>query len=178
MPSVLELYQQNPYALWLGVGVLLVLVNLITGVGRLVWPTIAAGAVASVSLVGAHVELPIEIVIFSVLTVFFLLLPRKLNTAHSSYIADDDAHDVLEAKKTRRRTKADRDVGTMDRTGRLVGRIGKTTGEFANGVGRVWIEGAEWGADLESGDFLHADTPVRVTRVNGGVRLQVRALGA
>ncbi|CAN5283530.1 hypothetical protein BH09PSE2_BH09PSE2_22750 [soil metagenome] len=179
MPSVLELYQQNPYALWLGAAVLLVLVNLITGMGRLVWPTIAAVAVASVSLVGAHVDLPIEATIFVVLTIFFLLLPRKLNTAHSSYIADDEAHEVLEAKKTRRRkSKDERPVGAMDRTGRLVGRIGKTTGEFANGVGRVWIEGAEWGADLESGDYLHADTPVRVTRVNGGVRLQVRALNA
>ncbi len=179
MPSVLDLYQQNPYALWLGVGVLLVLVNLITGMGRLVWPTIAAGAVASVSLVGAHVELPFEIVIFAVLTIFFLLLPRKLNAPRTAYIADDDAHEVLEAKKPRRgKARDERPVGAMDRTGRLVGRIGKTTGEFANGVGRVWIEGAEWGADLESGDYLHADTPVRVTRVSGGVRLQVRALNA
>jgi len=72
-----------------------------------------------------------------------------------------------------------REMGTVDRTGRLVGRIGRTTSEFANGVGRVWIEGAEWAAELEGHeDDLPPEAPVRITRVIGGVRLQVRALTA
>lgn len=58
----------------------------------------------------------------------------------------------------------------------LVGRIARSTGDFANGVGRVWIEGAEWGADLEYADELPADQPVQVTGVNGALRLRVRPL--
>jgi membrane protein implicated in regulation of membrane protease activity len=177
MSSVVDLYEQNPYWLWLGVGALLVLVNLITGFGRLVWPSLAAAAVAAVGLVGARVDLPLEIVIFAVLTLFFLLLPRKLNNPRSAYVPGVEEPQAPKLSKRERRAAA-KEVGSVDRNGRLVGRIGKTTSDFANGVGRVWIEGAEWGADLENGEFLRAETPVRVTRVTGGIRLQVRALNS
>ena len=170
MTSFVDLVQQNPYLVWLGVGGLFVLLNLITGFGRLMWPGVAAAAVAAVGLMGARMEMSWALGAFVAITLFFWLLPRKLQNAHSAYVPEIDDAQIVSSKAERR------PVGAMDRTGRLVGRIGKTTGEFSNGVGRVWIEGAEWGADLEHGEFLKPDTPVRVTRVNGGVRLQVRAL--
>ena len=129
-------------------------------------------------LVGGRADLPFEIGGFAFLTLVFLLLPRKMHNARSAYVANEHVEEEPAPKAGKASKSAPRQRGTMDRTGRLVGRIGKTTGEFANGVGRVWIEGAEWGADLESGEFLRSDTPVRVTRVSGGVRLQVRALNA
>lgn len=180
MRSFLDLYQQNPYWLWLAVGGLFVVLNLITGVGRLMWPSLAAAAVAAVGLVGGRADLPVEIGGFAFLTLVFLLLPRKIHNARSAYVANDmvEEEPAPKSRKAKAAKVEPRQRGTMDRTGRLVGRIGKTSSEFANGVGRVWIEGAEWGADLESGEFLHPDTPVRVTRVSGGVRLQVRALNA
>lgn len=173
MTSFVDLVQQNPYLVWLGVGGLFVLLNLITGFGRLMWPGVAAAAVAAVGLMGARMELSWAFGAFVAITLFFWLLPRKLHNARSAYVPEIDDAAAPRGKSAK---AARREPGTMDRTGRLVGRIGKTTGEFSNGVGRVWIEGAEWGADLEHGEFLKSDTPVRVTRVNGGVRLQVRAL--
>jgi membrane protein implicated in regulation of membrane protease activity len=57
--------------------------------------------------------------------------------------------------------------------------IGRTTGEFVNGVGRVWIDGAEWGAEIATGeDDLPEGAPVRVVKVIGGIRLQVHGLNA
>jgi membrane protein implicated in regulation of membrane protease activity len=71
------------------------------------------------------------------------------------------------------------DPASRDRTARLIGRIGRTTSEFINGVGRVWIDGAEWSAEIDAGDYgLPADAPVRVLGVAGGIRLKVQALTA
>ena len=67
--------------------------------------------------------------------------------------------------------------GRQGQTARLTGRIGRTTSEFVNGVGRVWIDGAEWGAEIDSGEEdLPEGAPVRVVRVIGGIRLQVHGL--
>jgi hypothetical protein len=173
MPSLVQFIEQNPYLVWLAAGVLFVLLNLITGFGRLMWPGVAAAAVAAFGLAGGRMHVSWELGIFAALTLFFWLLPRKLHNAQSAYVPAFD-----EAPPAPRRRRAPQAVGAMDRTGRLIGRIGKTTSEFSNGVGRVWIEGAEWGADLENGESLGSDTPVRVMRVHGGVRLQVRALTA
>lgn len=60
----------------------------------------------------------------------------------------------------------------------LVGQTARSLTEFSNGLGRVWIAGAEWGAELVSGDALAPDAPVEVIGVSGGVRLRVRAVGA
>ena len=68
-------------------------------------------------------------------------------------------------------------VGTPEYSARLIGRIARTTGRFANGVGRVWIDGAEWAAELGGGeDDLAPDTPVRVMRVVGAIKLEVCVL--
>ncbi len=42
----------------------------------------------------------------------------------------------------------------------------------------MWIDGAEWAAELDGDDELPPETPVRVMRVTGAVRLQVRSLTA
>jgi membrane protein implicated in regulation of membrane protease activity len=92
-----------------------------------------------------------------------------LMSTRASRRSDDEDIAPLPASK--------HEMGTVDRTSRLVGRIGRTTSEFSNGVGRVWIEGAEWAAELETGeDGVPPEAPVRVTRVLGGVRLQVQGL--
>jgi membrane protein implicated in regulation of membrane protease activity len=59
----------------------------------------------------------------------------------------------------------------------MVGRIGRTSGAFLNGRGRVWIDGREWPAEVEGGEAnLRSDTPVRVLAVAGGDQLRVRGL--
>ena len=123
---------------------------------------------------------PVEIGVFAVVAIGGVILssaPWKAKAAAST--------SRTEALKTVKKTKVVRQdadvaapVACADRTGRLIGRIGRTTGEFANGVGRVWIDGSEWGAELDSEEILPPETPVRVMGVTGGVRLQVRGLMA
>lgn len=176
MTGISDLFRDDPFTLWLALGALLLTVNLITGFGQLLWPIIAATAVAAVDLAGLRLTLPMEVLVFLVLTLGMALAPRKFTQPTSAYVPgiDDDG----EAPRPPRRAAA-RPPGEPDLTGRLIGRIGRTTGEFCNGVGRVWIENAEWGAELEVGeDMLPPQTPVRVTRIQGGIRLQVRPLYA
>lgn len=68
-------------------------------------------------------------------------------------------------------------AGDPARARTLVGQSARSLTEFSNGLGRVWLAGAEWGAELVAGDALAADCPVEVVGVSGGVRLRVRALG-
>lgn len=58
----------------------------------------------------------------------------------------------------------------------LVGQKARSLTEFSNGLGRVWIAGAEWGAELVAGETLASDSPVEVIGVSGGVRLRVQAV--
>jgi membrane protein implicated in regulation of membrane protease activity len=110
------------------------------------------------------------VALFLALTTLAFIVPKWMTTPHSAKVPG------LDIGRSRTGGKP-HEMGTVDRTSRLVGRIGRTTGEFANGVGRVWIEGAEWAAELESGeDGVPPEAPVRVTRVVGGVRLQVQGL--
>jgi len=169
MSTLMALYQQAPYWVWLGVAGVFVIIALVTGVRSLLWPVLAAVVLAVMDLADIRLALSAEVALFLALTVAMFIVPKWLTTPRSAKVAG------MESLSSPRR--GHREMGTVDRTGRLVGRIGRTTSEFSNGVGRVWIEGAEWAAELESGeDGVPPEAPVRVTRVIGGVRLQVQGL--
>jgi len=170
MSTLLALYTQAPYWVWLGTAGVFVILALVTGVRSLVWPVLAAVVVAAGDLFGMRLPPTAEVALFLALTTLAFILPKWMTTPHSAKVPGLDVGRP-------RSTGKPHEMGTVDRTSRLVGRIGRTTGEFANGVGRVWIEGAEWAAELESGeDGVPPEAPVRVTRVVGGVRLQVQGL--
>ena len=170
MSTLLALYTQAPYWVWLGTAGVFVILALVTGVRSLIWPVLAAVVVAGSDLFGMRLPPTAEVALFLALTTVAFILPKWMTTPHSANVPG------LDVSRPRSNGKP-HEMGTVDRTSRLVGRIGRTTGEFANGVGRVWIEGAEWAAELESGeDGVPPEAPVRVTRVVGGVRLQVQGL--
>lgn len=171
MSTLQALYMQSPYWVWLGVAAVFIILALVTGVRSLAWPVLAAVAVAGLDLLGMHFPPTAEVAVFLGLTTLAFILPRWATTPHSANVPG------LEHAPPRRLSRKSYEMGTVDRTSGLVGRIGRSTGEFANGVGRVLIEGAEWAAELESGeDGVPPHAPVRVTRVIGGVRLQVQGL--
>jgi inner membrane protein len=173
MASIVALYEQSPYWVWLALAALFVVMALITGARSLIWPSVAAAVVAGAGIANMHLAPPAEIALFIAITLAAYLAPRRMAPAPTAQVPGMDEIAPVAPKSGRR------EMGTVDRTGRLVGRIGRTTSEFANGVGRVWIEGAEWAAELEGHeDDLPPEAPVRITRVIGGVRLQVRALTA
>lgn len=168
MAALAALYLQDPFWLWLAAGCLFVALNLATGSGLLMWPAMAAAVVALLELVGVRLGITVEVGIFAVLSlgagaVLVSRIPRTEVAA---------GHGHAPARPPGRTTS-----GVQDQTARLIGRIGRSSGEFINGVGRVWIDGAEWGAELDGGDEVLPDgVPVRVTKVIGGIRLQVHAL--
>ncbi len=170
MAILAALHDQAPYWVWLGVAGVFVILGLVTGVRTLLWPVLAAVSLAGIELVNVRLALSAEIALFLAMTVVAYTVPRWVTTARSAKV-----HGLGEHEDGPPRSR--HEMGTVDRTSRLVGRIGRTTSEFSNGVGRVWIEGAEWAAELETGeDGVPPEAPVRVTRVLGGVRLQVQGL--
>ncbi|OYX31570.1 MAG: hypothetical protein B7Y99_09935 [Caulobacterales bacterium 32-69-10] len=169
MAALAALYLQDPFWLWLGAGCLFVALNLATGSGLLMWPAMAAAVVALLELIGLRFGLTVEVAIFAVLSL----------GAGAVLVSRIPRTEVAGSGEIQRRPTGRAASGRQDQTGRLVGRIGRSSGEFVNGVGRVWIEGAEWGAELDSGeDVLPDGVPVRVTKVIGGIRLQVHALSS
>lgn len=176
MQTLYELYVQNPFWVWLAVGAVFVGLDVAIGSGKLIWGGVAAAAVAFMNLSGLRLGSKLELAVFAVVAVggaVISFMPWKPRPSAAT------PHDNVRGPSARKPGRAEpTDVPTADerRTARLIGRIGRTTSDFANGVGRVWIDGAEWGADLDGEETIPSDTPVRVISVNGGVRLQVRNL--
>ena len=181
MQALQELYVQNPFWVWLAVGAVFVGLDIAIGSGKLIWGGVAAAALAFVNLADVRLGWPVELALFAVFAmggVLISIAPWKGRP--SAATPHDDGERQKPSKLVRRKAAAEPEIPAADenRTGRLVGRIGRTTSEFANGVGRVWIDGAEWGAELDGQETLPADAPVRVMGVTGGVRLHVRNLMA
>jgi membrane protein implicated in regulation of membrane protease activity len=170
MPLIDALYQQDPFWIWLAVASLFVALNLATGSSLLMWPGVAAALVAVLEVVGVRLGLIVEGWLFvglsvAMLAVVALRMPRP----------------VVAAAEPARRTKPGKvSTGTVEQgeSGRLIGRIGRASSEFANGVGRVWIDGSEWAAELDGAEVLPEGEPVRITKVVGGIKLQVSSLHA
>jgi inner membrane protein len=155
MHDVEIFYTLYPFWTWLAVGAALLALETATGSGYLLWPAVAAGAVALMTFV-VRLGLPLEVVIFAVLTIGLTVLAR-----------------LYWPPKPRR----DHHHDLNDRGARLVGRYGETVGDFAAGCGRVFVDGAEWTAELDEPD---ADEPaagarVKVVEVVDGGRLKVTA---
>ena len=169
MTTFEALYLQEPFWIWLAAGALFVALNLATGSSLLLWPSVAAAVVACVDLMGLRLGMPVEIGMFAGLSALAFVLVYGFSPSTKVMAAGPDPS--AGPSKT--------NFGRPDQTARLIGRIGRTTVAFGNGVGRVWIDGAEWAAELDSGEEdLPIETPVRVMRVIGAVRLQVRSLTA
>jgi membrane protein implicated in regulation of membrane protease activity len=183
MHTLHELYIQNPLWVWLAVGAVFIALDIALGTGKLVWGGVAAASLAFVNVAGVRLGWMAEFGIFAVVLIGGVLVSFAPWRAKSSAATHVEQAQVQRAAKPARAEKAQKvarvqapepPAADEGRTGRLIGRIGRTTSEFANGVGRVWIDGAEWGAELDGEETLPSDSPVRVMGVTGGVRLHVR----
>lgn len=179
MQSLQLLYLENPFWVWLAVGAVFVGLDIAIGSGKLIWGGVAAAALAFVNLASVRLGSMVELALFAAVAlggVLISIAPWKGKP--SAQTPHDEIMRERPAKVEKRRVEATEPeiVADENRTGRLIGRIGRTTSEFANGVGRVWIDGAEWGAELDGDETIPADAPVRVMGVTGGVRLHVRNL--
>jgi len=174
MTTLEALYLYDPFWIWLGVASVFVALSFATGANLLFLPSACAAAVALLELAGARLSVETEIGVFAALTAFTLL---------GAYALQPRARVALVGAAAARQARASGyDMGSGKPTedpGALVGRIARATGEFNNGVGRVWIDGSEWAAEIEGvEETLPVGASVRVVRVIGGVKLQVRGLEA
>ena len=119
--------------------------------GWLLWPTGAAVVTAIFAWLFAP-GLPVQLVVFALLTIVTTLLGRRFFPRAGMEGADIN-----------------------DTTTRLQGSEGVATEDFTAGAGRVIVDGKEWAADLEGGGVLSRGAKIVVTGV-GGARLTVRAV--
>jgi membrane protein implicated in regulation of membrane protease activity len=141
----------NPLLLWLSIGGVLLAVEVATTSGWLLWPTGAAVVTAGFAWLFAP-GLPVQLVVFALLTIATTLLGRRFFPK-----AGTDGADI------------------NDTTSRLRGNEGVVAQDFTAGSGRVLVDGKEWAAALEGGGALSRGAKIVVTDV-GGARLTVRAV--
>lgn len=163
--SVFEIiYGTAPYAFWLTAAAALAAVSLASGAALPMRPAAAAAAAAALAALAPELGLRFEALLFAALAVI-LTFPTLRGTA-----AREPARGIAADAAPLPRSTHPR---------RLIGRIARSSGEFANGVGRVWIDGAEWAAELEGAyEALPQGRAVRVVRVLGEARLQVHPVAA
>jgi hypothetical protein len=141
----------HPFWAWIAIGGVFLIGELITGSGWLLWPA-AAAAVVAVASEFVDLGWPREIVLFAVAAVVFTYLGRRFLPA-----AQHGKGDI------------------NDLAPRLVGQEGTAVAAFREGLGRVFVDGKEWAAELEGGGELAAKSKVTVLEILGGARLKVKA---
>jgi membrane protein implicated in regulation of membrane protease activity len=165
------LYQQAPFWIWLGVAAMFVSLSFATGANLLLLPAASAVLVALATLAGLRLGLEAETGVFAALSALALAAAFVLRPRAKVAMAGGGRPPRTPGETGER--------GPPQDPGALVGRIARATGGFANGVGRVWIDGSEWAAEIDGvEETLPPGASVRVIRVVGGVKLQVRGLEA
>lgn len=142
MPELLSLFSAHPFWGWLLVGVVLLAAEAATGTGWLLWPAVSAGLTGVAALTG-KIPLPaVQVGLFAGLTILTTVIARP-------WLARPHRNDL------------------NDRARRVVGQTGQARADFIAGRGRVFVDGAEWPAELEGGGELAAGANVQVVRVEG-----------
>ena len=151
MGAAEAMFFAHPFWLWIALGGVFLIGELMTGSGWLLWPAGAAAATGVATLVWP-MNGPYQIVIFVVVAIVATYLGRRFLPP------------------------AGRKGGDInDPAPRLVGRTGEACAAFKAGLGRVFVDGKEWSAELEGGGDLAAKAKVEVTQILGGARLKVKA---
>lgn len=153
MDAVIDVYNSQPFWIWLAIGVLLLAVEAAASTEWLLWPAVAAGVVAVLTALGLQIGFAGEVGLFAALTVVATLFSRRL----IQRVNPDDRPDI------------------NDRATRLIGQRARVVQAFVDGRGRVFVSGAEWAAEID-GDGPPVGDSVIIERLNGP-SLQVRPVG-
>lgn len=145
----MEWLLQNPLALWLVIAAVLLAFEVGTGSGWLLWPAGSAAATGVAAYV-FHVDLQMQLVVFAILTIATTLAGRHFFARSSAPGGDIN-----------------------DTSTRLFGSEGVAVEDFQDGIGRAFVDGKEWTAELEGGGPLASGAKLVVVDV-GGSRLKVR----
>jgi membrane protein implicated in regulation of membrane protease activity len=146
-------YSAHPFWVWLALGAAFLTIEVLTGSGWLLWPAGSAAVVALLTLTPLHIGAPGEWIVFTACTVVTTFVGRRWlrGVPHAG-------------------------PNINDASARLIGHRGETSHAFEAGLGRVFVDGKEWSAELDGGTVLAAGAKVVVVAVEGGARLKVRAV--
>jgi len=136
---------------WLAFGAVLLIIELSTGSGWLLWPAGSAAATGLVAFASGF-GLTAQAMVFAVLTIASTYIGRRFVSG-----GERRGHDP------------------NDPHARLIGRTGQAATNFEGGLGRVFVDGKEWAAELEDHEAVPQGARVRVVALVGGARLKVRA---
>ncbi len=151
MTALIDLFSSHALLGWLAVGAVFLCVELVTGSGWLLWPAGSAAAVGLITL-ASRLDLTAQAAIFALLTIASTYLGRRfINRSGQSGHDPNDPH------------------------ARLIGRGGQAATAFQDGLGRVFVDGKEWSAELDGADPVAIGARIEVVALVGGARLKVRA---
>lgn len=151
MTSLADIYLSHPLWVWMGIGAILLAVEVMTGSGWLLWPAACAAVVGLVALTGVDLGIGGAVILFAVLTIVSSLAARRLAPGFSR----NEGKDI------------------NDRSGGLAGQTGVAASLFTDGEGRVLVNGSEWAARLQTGGEAALGAPLTVVAVLDGAKLLV-----
>jgi membrane protein implicated in regulation of membrane protease activity len=151
MDAVIDIYTNQPFWIWLAIGVLLLAVEAALSTEWLLWPAVAAGVVAVLTALGLQIGFAGEVGAFAALTVVSTLFSRRL----IQKVNPDDKPDV------------------NDRDARLIGQKARVVAPFVDGRGRVFVSGAEWAAVFEGEGPPVGDSVIVEASVGSGLKVRL-----
>jgi len=151
MDQAAALFFDHPFWSWIAIGGVFLIGELMTGSGWLLWP---AGSAAFVGLLAFFFPLgwPAELLLFVAAAIVSTNVGRRF---------------------LRPPPRVKGDINEL--APRLLGKEAETAIPFKAGLGRVFVDGKEWAAELDGGGDLAAKSKVEVVEILGGARLRVKA---
>ena len=155
MSFLLNLFLTYPFWAWMAAAAVFLAVELATNTGYLLWPAASAAVIGFVTLV-SPANPPIDALAFALLTIVATVIGRR-------YFPHPFRHDGPDDN---------------DRAGRLIGLTGEVVQPFEAGVGRVFVDGTEWAAEMANGAAPAAvGARIEVVEAPGAARLKVKTAG-
>ena len=152
MAEAEALFFAHPFWVWIALGGVFLIAELMTGSGWALWPAGASAATGVVTIIWP-MGWAYQVVLFVAIAILTTYLGRRFLPPAGRGKGGD----------------------INDPTPRIVGHQGEAAAAFKAGIGRVFVDGKEWAAELEGGGDLAPKSKVEVTEILGGARLRVKA---
>jgi len=151
MDQAAALFFDHPFWSWFAIAGIFLIGELMTGSGWLLWPA-GSAAVVGVLAFFAPIGWPLELILFVATAIVSTYVGRRF---------------------LRPTPRVKGDINEL--APRLLGKEAETAIPFKAGLGRVFVDGKEWAAELDGGGDLAAKSKVEVVEILGGARLRVKA---
>ena len=147
-----DLFVYHAFWAWMAAGAVLLTIEVGAGTGYLLWPAASAAVIGFATLVSPP-DLAIDALCFALLTIVSTVIGRR----YFPHPFHRDGPDI------------------NDRAGRLIGKRGEIVQPFEAGLGRAFVDGSEWAAEMaDNAAPVPVGTRVEVVEMLGAARLKVK----